>query len=77
MPRKEPRNYAEEYAEYHGKAKQVGRRSDRNKSVRALDSEGKAVKDGKEVHHKDGNTARMGKNLAVVKKATNRKIGKP
>lgn len=77
MPRKEPRNYDAEYKEYHGKQKQIDRRNDRNKSVRSLNRTGKASKDGMEVHHKNGNTAQKGKNLAVIKKATNRKIGNP
>ncbi len=78
MPRKEPRNYAAEYADYHGKPKQVENRNQRNKAVRKLNREGKSRHDGKEVDHKRGsrNGSKLSNaesNLRVVKKDTNRK----
>jgi hypothetical protein len=78
MPRKEPRNYAKEYNEYHGKPAQVENRNQRNKAVRKLGREGKASKDGKEVDHKKGSSkgsklSNGNGNLRVVSKATNRK----
>jgi hypothetical protein len=80
MPRKEPRNYAAEYADFHGKQKQIDNRNQRNKAVRKLDREGKASKDGKEVDHKRGSAngsklSNSGSNLRVVKKMTNRRKG--
>lgn len=80
MPRKEPRNYAAEYSQYHGKPAQIENRNQRNKAVRKLDREGKASQDGKEVDHKKGssNGSKLsnGKsNLRVVKKAINRRKG--
>ncbi len=69
------RNYRKEYDEYHGKPEQIRQRSSRNKSVRALGREGKASKDGKEVHHADGNPMnRSKKNLRVIKRSTNRSL---
>lgn len=80
MPRKEPRDYAAEYDQFHGKPAQIENRNQRNKAVRKLGREGKASKDGKEVDHKNGssNGSKLsnGKNnLRVVKKAVNRKKG--
>ena len=80
MPRKEPRNYAKEYDQYHGKPAQIENRNQRNKAVRKLGREGKASKDGKEVDHKHGssNGSKLiysGGNLRVVKKLTNRRKG--
>lgn len=80
MPRKEPRNYSKEYADYHGKQSQIDNRNQRNKAVRELGREGKAKVDGKEVDHKKGSTggtklSNARSNLRVVKKITNRKKG--
>jgi hypothetical protein len=80
MPRKEPRNYAKEYDQYHGKPAQIENRNQRNKAVRKLGREGKASKDGKEVDHKHGSSngsklSNSGGNLRVVKKLTNRRKG--
>lgn len=80
MPRKEPRNYTAEYAEYHGQQKQIDNRNQRNKAVRKLGREGKASKDGKEVDHKHGSSngsklSNSNSNLRVVKKLTNRRKG--
>ena len=80
MPRKEPRDYKAEYAEYHGKQSQINNRNQRNKAVRKLGREGKASADGKEVDHKHGSSngsklSNANGNLRVVKKATNRSKG--
>jgi len=80
MPRKEPRNYAKEYKEFHGKQAQIDNRNQRNKAVRSLGREGKASQDGKEVDHKKGSTggsklSNGAANLRVVKKSTNRSKG--
>lgn len=65
--------YKKEYADYQGTPEEIARRSARNKSVRALGREGKASKDGKEVHHKDGNPKNRNKgNMAVISKSKNR-----
>jgi 5-methylcytosine-specific restriction endonuclease McrA len=75
MPRKKPRNYKKEYAEYHGTAEQRKNRALRNKARRKL----KLKKgDKREVDHKKplskgGTNGR--KNLRVVAKRTNRKKG--
>ncbi len=72
MPKK-PRNYKEEYAEYHGKPEQIKNRSTRNKARRKL---GLKKGDGKEVHHKTplskggGNSK---KNLKATSLKSNRK----
>ena len=76
MP-KSPRNYKEEYKEYHGKQEQIDNRSDRNKARRAAASEGKVTKgDGKEVDHKKplskgGSNSKA--NTRVVSRTENRK----
>ena len=44
------RNYAKEYANYHGKPEQIARRSSRNKARRAM---GDKIKVGMDVGHKD------------------------
>ena len=79
MPRKEPRNYKQEYADYHGKSTQKKNRAARNGARATMEQAGKVSKgDGKEVDHKKplskgGSTAKS--NLRVVSKATNRKKG--
>lgn len=73
---KKPRDYAKEYREFHGKPERIAERSSRNKTVRKLDREGKASRDGKEVDHKNGDPMdRSNKNLRVVKRSVNRKKG--
>lgn len=65
--------YAKEYREYQGTPEQIKRRAARNKSVADLGRQGKASKDGKEVHHKDGNPLnRSKKNMAVISRSKNR-----
>lgn len=68
------RNYRKEYDNYHGTAKQRKRRSDRVLSRRKMVKTGKVSKgDGKDVDHKNGNTAdKSAKNLRVQSKKTNR-----
>ena len=69
------RDYKKEYRDYHGKPEQIARRSARNKSVRKLGREGKASKDGKDVHHKDGNPHNRSKsNMAVIGRSKNRSM---
>ncbi len=77
MPRKEPRNYAEEYAKYHGDPKQVSNRATRNAARSKMAKKGLVSKgDGKEVDHKKGVQKGNGdKNLRVVKRTVNRKKG--
>ena len=79
MPRKEPRNYKQEYADYHGTGTQKKNRAARNTARSTMAKEGKVSKgDGKEVDHKKplskGGSASKG-NLRVVSKAVNRKKG--
>lgn len=68
------RNYRHEYDSYHGKPEQRKRRSERNKSRRKMESVGKVRKgDGKDVHHRDRNTANQSsKNLSVTSRKKNR-----
>ena len=73
MPKKK-RNYRKEYDNYQGKKKQIKNRTARNSSRAAMVKKGKATKgDGKDVHHKDGNTSnKKASNLKVVSKTKNR-----
>lgn len=70
------RDYAREYALYHGKPEQIKRRSQRNQSRRKMVKAGLARKgDGKDVHHKNHNTADMSlSNLQALRKSVNRSI---
>lgn len=79
MPRKEPRNYKQEYADYHGSSTQKKNRAARNTARSTMAKAGKVSKgDGKEVDHKKplskGGSTSKG-NLRVVSKAVNRKKG--
>ena len=75
MPRKKPRNYKKEYADYHGTPQQRKNRSLRNKARRKL----KLKKgDKREVDHKKplskgGTNGRS--NLRAVSKRVNRRKG--
>lgn len=77
MPRKEPRDYQKERAEYHGKPEQMERNRQRKQARYELEKEGKVKKgDGKHVDHKKplaagGSNARS--NLRVVDATTNRR----
>lgn len=75
MPRKLPRNYKKEYAEYHGKPTQRKNRSLRNQARRKA---GLKKGDSREVDHKrplsrGGTNGKS--NLRVVSKKVNRKKG--
>ena len=79
MPRKEPRNYKQEYKDYHGTGTQKKNRAARNGARATMAAVGKVSKgDGKEVDHKKplskGGSVSKG-NLRVVSKAVNRKKG--
>ena len=68
-----PRNYKQEY-KYHGTPKQKKRRAQRNSARRKMVKAGRARKgDGKDVDHKNRNTAdNRPKNLRVISKRKNR-----
>ena len=79
MPRKEPRNYKEEYAEYHGKATQKKNRAYRNRARDIMEKKGRVHKgDGKAVDHKKplmrGGSPSIS-NLKVMSAKANRKKG--
>lgn len=61
-------------AKYNSKPEQIKRRGERNAARRKMEKAGKVRKgDGKDVAHKDNNTANnSSKNLAVQSKAKNR-----
>lgn len=80
MPRKEPRNYTDEYNKYHGKPEQIKNRAARVQARRDAEKDGKVRKgDGKHVDHKDGNPRNNApSNKRVVNAKTNlRKGSKP
>jgi|TARA_R100000005_G_C4941289_1_gene165673 hypothetical protein len=68
------RNYKKEYKSFHSKPDQKKRRAGRNAARRKMTAVGKVKKgDGKDVHHKDGNTLNnKRKNLRVESKSKNR-----
>lgn len=72
------RDYKKEYREFHSKPSEKKRRAQRNKARRKMEDAGRARKgDGKDVHHKNHNTADNGyKNLAVINKSKNRAMNK-
>jgi hypothetical protein len=71
---KAPRNYTKEYNDYHKRKKQKVRRAQRNSARSQMVKAGKAKKgDGKDVDHKNRNTAdNRKKNLRVISKSKNR-----
>lgn len=71
------RDYKREYELYHGKPEQIKRRAGRNAARRKAVAAGKASKgDGKDVHHKNGNTRdNSAKNTAVISRSKNRAMG--
>lgn len=72
MPRKLPRDYKEEYREYHGTRKQLDDHAARNRAQRKLKREGRG--DGKEIDHIDGNPRNNARsNLRVVPRIVNRR----
>lgn len=72
MPSK--RDYKKEYEEYHSKPIQMKRRAERNKSRAKMEKKGAVKKgDGKDVDHKNKNTAdNSDGNLRVKSKSANR-----
>ena len=68
------RDYKREYVEYDSKPKRVKARVNRNKARRIMKRAGLAkVGDGKDVHHKDGNTKNNSRsNLTMQKDTKNR-----
>lgn len=77
-PSRKPRNYKAEYAKYHAKPKQKKRRAQRNAARSKMVKVGRARKgDGKDVDHKNRNTAdNRSKNLRVVSKTKNRSFSR-
>lgn len=77
MPRKEPRDYKEEYREYHGKPEQIKNRCSRDKARRLMIKKGRVRKgDGMEVDHKNGNPRdNSKKNLQIMSRKKNRQKG--
>jgi hypothetical protein len=75
-----PRDYEEEYREYHGTPAQKKRRAERNAARAKAEKQGKVSKgDGKEVHHTipNGKKGSLGPRTRVVTRAENRRIGHP
>ena len=65
------RDYKKEYIEYDSKRKRVKARVNRNKARRIMKKAGLAkVGDGKDVHHKDGNTKNNKRRNLTMQKAT-------
>lgn len=72
MPPKRERDYAKEYADYHGRPEQIKRRAARNASRQKMKDAGVNVA-GKDVDHKDHNPRNMKKsNLRVRSVSANR-----
>ena len=74
-----PRDYKREYKTYHAKPKQKKRRAQRNSARSIMTKAGRVRKgDGKDVDHKNRNTAdNRKKNLRVVSKSKNRSFSRP
>lgn len=68
------RNYAREYAQFHGKPEEIARRSSRNKARRIMAKNGSVKKgDGRDVDHKNMNPMdNRRSNLRVQSKSVNR-----
>ena len=71
------RNYAREYQRNHSSQTAKRRRAARNAARRRMLESGRVTKgDNKDVHHKDWNPLNNStKNISVVKRSTNRKVG--
>lgn len=71
------RDYKREYEIYHGTAEQKKRRAGRNAARRKAERDGKVSKgDGKDIHHKNGNTKdNSSKNVSVMSRSKNRAMG--
>lgn len=74
MPQRK-RDYAKEYRDYQGTPEQIKRRAQRNAARRKMEAAGRVHKgDGKEVDHKNFNTANnSNSNLRVVSRSVNRR----
>lgn len=73
---KRKRDYAKEYADYHGTPEQKKRRADRNRARRQAERDGRVSKgDGKELDHVGYHRTGRLKNVPtrVVSRAANRK----
>ena len=68
------RNYAREYAQFHGKPEEIARRSSRNKARRIMAKNGTVKKgDGRDVDHRNMNPMdNRRSNLRVQSKSVNR-----
>lgn len=76
MPSKN-RDYKREYTLFHGQPEEIKRRAGRNAARRKAVASGKAKKgDGKDVHHKNGDTKdNSSKNTSVISRSKNRAMG--
>jgi len=74
MPKRK-RDYKKEYRDYQGTPEQIKRRAERNAARRKMEAAGRVHKgDGKEVDHKNFNTANnSNSNLRVVPRSVNRR----
>lgn len=74
MPKRK-RDYKKEYRNYQGTPEQIKRRAERNAARRKMEAAGRVHKgDGKEVDHKNFNTANnSNSNLRVVSRSVNRR----
>ena len=74
MPKRK-RDYKKEYRDYQGTPEQIKRRAERNAARRKMEAAGRVHKgDGKEVDHKNFNTANnSNSNLRVVSRSVNRR----
>lgn len=74
MTSRRPRNYKQEYADYHSTPEQKKRRASRNAARHLLAAKGMVYKgDGKEVDHKNMNPKdNRPSNLKAVSKKVNR-----
>lgn len=72
MSKKRERDYKKEYKDFHGKPEQIKRRAERNQSRAKMIKMGHKV-DGKDVDHRDHNTANQSKsNLRLRSISANR-----
>jgi hypothetical protein len=72
MPR--IRDYAKEYADFHGKPEQIKRRAERNSARSKMEKAGRVHKgDGRDVDHRDRKTSNNSRsNLRVMSASKNR-----
>ena len=78
MPRKEPRNYKEEYKDFHGKPERIKQRSMKNQARKKYEKKNGDLPRDVEIDHikpvsKGGTNASS--NLRAVKRTTNRRKG--